>query len=236
MKKSNYLIIGATSDLATNFIENLDENSNLSVVVRNTENLYNYNYKNIYKCDLKVLESIQKIDFKESYDKIIFYAGIDIIKPFKYYNESEILESFSVNIISILYLIRELLKKKLINQRASIVIINSISGTTKGPKGHVLYSTTKSSINGFVKSLANELSPKQIRINSICPGLIKTKSLFNSNSNIQSVNEFINYEKKYPLKFGSPIDLTNYISFILSESASWITGQNLILDGGNNLE
>ena len=95
------------------------------------------------------------------------------------------------------------MKKKLIINNSSIVIVSSISGNIIGSKGHSLYSTTKSAISGLVKSFSIELSKKNIRVNAILPGLIQTENLFNKNEQLQTAKEFGSLSIKISIGFGS---------------------------------
>ena len=236
------LIVGASSDLAINYLKKKSKKSNKFVLlVRDKEKLKLRFSENSFEeiislnlsneCDV---DSFFK-SYKNEFNNIIFYNGIDIIKPVQFYNIDDIKDSFNVNIISTIIIISNLLKSKSINKYSSIVIISSISGNVIGAKGHSLYSSTKSAISGLVRSLATELASKKIRINSIMPGLIETQNLFLKNKNLLSLGEFELYKKKYPLGIGSPDNLSDLIDFLVDNKSKWITGQNIILDGGFTL-
>ena len=98
-----------------------------------------------------------------------------------------------------------------------------------------MYSTTKSAISGLVKSFSIELSKKNIRVNAILPGLIQTENLFNKNEQLQTAKEFEVYQSRYPLGLGKPKNINDLIDFLISDKSSWITGQNIIIDGGHTL-
>lgn len=230
------LIVGATSDLAFEFLTDLIEDyDHIDGIVRDTHRLdknISKRLSSIIEMDLNDVENIEKYLFKRSYSNMVFFQGIDIIKPLSLTNFKDIERSFNVNIISTICLLQTLLKQKKIQKHSSIVVISSISGISKGSLGHVLYSTTKSSIVGFVKSLSLELAKRKIRINCISPGLIKTKTLYDKNSSIMNEKMLKTYETSYPLGFGEKNSLNGIIKFLLSRSSSWITGQNFIVDGG----
>ena len=236
------LIIGASSDLAINYLNKKSKNSNKFVLlVRDKEKLKLKLFKNTFE-DIISLDLSNEHDvvsffknYTNKFNNIIFYNFIDIIKPFQFYNIDDIKDSFNVNIISTIIILSSLLKSKSISKYSSIVIINSISGNVIGAKGHSLYSSTKSAISGLVRSLAVELASKKIRINSIMPGLIETQNLFSKNKNLLSSEEFEFYKKKYPLGIGIPENLSDLIDFLLDDKSKWITGQNIILDGGFTL-
>ena len=232
------LIIAASSDLSISYLESIkNDNLDIDVIVRDSsripENILSM-IDEIHEFDLNDLESLNRFISTSKYSQIIFFQGIDIIKPFQLYNINDISQTFNVNVLSIILLINILISKKYLLKEASIVIISSISGVTKGTPGHVLYSSSKAALIGLVKSLSLELSRRNIRINCISPGLIETESLFAKNNHILSNEEKLAYDRKYPLGIGKLDSLNGAIKFLLGTSSKWITGQNLIVDGGNS--
>jgi len=232
------LIIAASSDLSISYLESIkNDKLDIDVIVRDSsripENILSM-IDEIYEFDLNDLESLNRFISNSKYSQIIFFQGIDIIKPFQLYNINDISQTFNVNVLSIISLLNILIAKKYLLKEASIVIISSISGITKGTPGHVLYSSSKAALIGLVKSLSLELSRRSIRINCISPGLIQTESLFAKNNQILSNEEKLAYDSKYPLGLGKLDSLNGTIKFLLGTSSKWITGQNLIVDGGNS--
>ena len=235
---SRMLIIAASSDLSISYLESIkNDKLDIDVIVRDSskipKNILSM-IDEIYEFDLNDLESLNKFISKSKYSQVIFFQGIDIIKPFQLYNINDISQTFNVNVLSVISLLNILIAKKYLLKEASIVIISSISGITKGTPGHVLYSSSKAALIGLVKSLSLELSRRSIRINCISPGLIQTGSLFAKNNQILSNEEKLAYESKYPLGLGKLDSINGTIKFLLGTSSKWITGQNLIVDGGNS--
>tara|TARA_B100000795_G_scaffold269882_1_gene260898 strand:+ start:14812 stop:15528 length:717 start_codon:yes stop_codon:yes gene_type:complete len=232
------LIIAASSDLSISYLESIkNDKLDIDVIVRDSSRIPEiilFIIDEIYEFDLNDLESLNKFISTSKYSQVIFFQGIDIIKPFQLYNTNDISQTFNVNVLSIISLLNILISKKYLLKEASIVIISSISGVTKGTPGHVLYSSSKAALIGLVKSLSLELSRRNIRINCISPGLIETESLFAKNNQILSNEEMLAYDSKYPLGIGKLDSLNGTIKFLLGTSSKWITGQNLIVDGGNS--
>jgi NAD(P)-dependent dehydrogenase (short-subunit alcohol dehydrogenase family) len=230
------LIIAATSDLAKSYIEFIkNDNSEIDVIVRDSSKLSKKSLSwinKIYEFDLNNLDNLNNFSSTSKYSQIIFFQGIDIIKPFNFYEIKDITQTFNVNVLSTILLLNILISKKYILKGASIVLISSISGITKGSPGHVLYSSSKAALIGLVKSLSLEFSKRKIRINCISPGLIKTASLFEKNSQILSDEAKLVYESLYPLGIGELDSLNGTIDFLLGSSSKWITGQNIVVDGG----
>ena len=160
-------------------------------------------------------------------------AGIPKVCPIKHFNREEVEEIFNVNITSTMLLLSLLVKKKKLKRGASVVFISSISGVYIGTAGDTSYCASKGAVNGFTKSAAIELAGQGIRVNSINPGLVPTSILEVANS--KSGTDYIidTMKDKYPLKrLGLPEDIGNGAVYLLSNASSWITGQNLVIDGG----
>ena len=124
-------------------------------------------------------------------------------------------------------------KKKKLTKKASIVIIGSINGCCIGNAGSSPYSATKGALSGFIKAAALELAARGTRLNSISPGLVPTKMLGMTEemyTQKQLEEQMIPY---YPLKrLGVVDDIANGAVYLLSDASSWMTGQNLVIDGG----
>lgn len=232
------LIVAASSDLSISYLQSIkNDKLDIDIIVRDLsripDNILSM-IDEIYEFDLNDLESLNSFVSNSKYSQIIFFQGIDIIKPFQFYNINDISQTFNVNVLSIISLLNILISKKYLFKEASVVIISSISGITKGTPGHVLYSSSKAALIGLVKSLSLELSRRSIRINCISPGLIQSESLFAKNNQLLSNEEKLAYNSKYPLGIGKLDSLNGTIKFLLGTSSKWITGQNLIVDGGNS--
>jgi 3-oxoacyl-[acyl-carrier protein] reductase len=133
----------------------------------------------------------------------------------------------NVNSISLIRHMRD--ESRLMMRQGSGVIINlaSVVGLD-GNIGQVAYSSSKGAVIAATKSAAKELAPFSIRVNAVAPGLINTKML-------QTVNQdkIAAMVSRIPLKrLGTPKDVASLVSFLVSEKASYITGQIIRVDGG----
>ena len=160
-------------------------------------------------------------------------AGLTIPKPFKFLQEEDIQEVMTVNFNAPLLLTQLLVKKKKLQKAASIVFISSISGIKVSYIGNSIYSASKGAINGFCKGLALELAPQQIRVNTVIPGMVETNIV----SGGEVTQEQMEADKqKYPLKrYGKPEEVAYAVVYLLSDASSWVTGSNLLIDGGYTL-
>lgn len=155
----------------------------------------------------------------------VFAAGIFAVKPIKMIDYSFLKKSFDIAVFSV-YAIVQVLSSKKVNGTAlkSMVLISSVN-TKVGSKGYSVYAGLKSAMIGMVKSFAVELAPR-VRVNAVLPGAIKTRTtafIFDSQDDPNP---------RYLLGNGEPIDVANAIEFLLSDKSKWITGQEIVIDGG----
>lgn len=170
------------------------------------------------------------IDSLDKIDGLVHCAGIVSLAPVKFYNPKLMEDMRALNYDSILNLVNLLFKKKKVNKGSSIVLVASISGLF-GMKGNGIYAGTKGALIAISKVWANEFAGMKIRVNCISPGMVRTEITKRSITDLSK--EVIDEdEKKYPLGYGDPEDVSNPIVFLLSKGSKWITGQNIVLDGG----
>jgi NAD(P)-dependent dehydrogenase (short-subunit alcohol dehydrogenase family) len=135
-----------------------------------------------------------------------------------------------VNFEAPIFLTQQILKQKKIEKEASIVFISSISGVFCSSIGGSAYSASKGAINGVVKNLAIELASQAIRVNSVNPGMIHT-NIFEAG--VISQEQLEEDMQKYPLKrYGKPEEVAYAVIYLLSDASKWVTGSNLLIDGG----
>jgi len=240
IKDKFVLITGATSDIGFTIAKDLAMNSNLILHGRDIEMLKKLaseitNKKRIllWEYDLNNVENLST-DFTlfletnlvavESFIHVAATIKILPIKSFKLEYSNKI---FNVNFFSAVEIIRSLLLKSNRENFNNIILISAYFSKF-GNKGNSMYAATKGALDSLVKSLAVELAPK-VRVNSILPGAIRTKMtkhLFEDETYMSG------FRNKYLLGEGSAKDISNMVLFLLSNNASWITGQNVFVDGG----
>lgn len=167
-------------------------------------------------------------------DYFIHSAGVLNLKPINIVEKKDIYNSFDINIFAAFLIIKLMKNKKLFNKKASAVIISSVMSEL-GDSGMSLYSSSKAACLGLVRSAAVELSKEKKRINCISPGTINNSMFkkFSKKVNSLKVTELKN---KYPLGLGKNSDINLCIEYLISDKNYWITGQNIILDGGFSLK
>lgn len=184
--------------------------------------------------DLKKYDQLSNLVASlDSIDGLVHAAGIVAPLPTKFIRKKHIDNIFEINTYAPILLTAELLTANKLNDSGSIVFISSIS--TQHPYfGGALYVSSKAALESYSRNLALELSYKKIRSNVVSPALVKTK-IFEQTVDANDPIAVAEYEKQYPFGFGEPVDVANAIAFFLSDSSKWITGQNLLLEGGLTL-
>jgi NAD(P)-dependent dehydrogenase (short-subunit alcohol dehydrogenase family) len=182
--------------------------------------------------DLSNEDDIERIvdSIPSRLDGIVQCAGFTISKPFKNLLKDNIRDIMKVNFEAPVFLTQQLLKQKKIEKAGSIVFISSISGVFCSYIAGGAYSASKGAINGIVKNLAIELASQLIRVNSVNPGMIDTNILEAGVITSEQLQEDM---KKYPLKrYGKPEEVAYAVVYLLSDASKWVTGSNLLIDGG----
>jgi NAD(P)-dependent dehydrogenase (short-subunit alcohol dehydrogenase family) len=166
-------------------------------------------------------------------DGCVLCAGIPQVCPVKHFKRQDIEDIFSVNTFAPIMITSSLVKKKKIHKGSSVVLVESISGVFVGTKGDVSYNASKAALNGFLKGAALELAGQGIRINAVNPGLVPTNILNLTNEMFAETHHTDIMVESYPLKrYGTPEDIAYGCVYLLSDASSWVTGTNLVIDGG----
>lgn len=152
------------------------------------------------------------------------------------FNDIEDMEQiFKVNTFSHINLIQQMLVKKKFNKGASIVFTSSMSGVFCGLAGGSLYGATKSALAGYSKALALEVAPRGIRVNTVHPGMVETHLTQGSILSEEVLEE--DARRNYPLgRYGKPEEIASAIVYLLSDATVWMTGTQLLIDGGYSLK
>lgn len=121
--------------------------------------------------------------------------------------------------------------RHMLSQGAGRIIYIGSAGSITGGGGSAAYSAAKAGINGLVRALSKELAPQGITVNAVLPALIETDLLRDKEPDPEKRNKYI---ERIPVgRFGTPEDVAYMVLFLASEYAGFITGQNIIVDGGS---
>ena len=161
-------------------------------------------------------------------EHVVHCAGVAPVGHARLVTAGQVELAMNVNVLSALEIVAQLLKRP-VNGLAlrSAVFVSSIWGQFGAP-GHVIYSATKGALDAAMRSLAVELAPR-VRVNCLSLGAIETPMAARALADPQIVDRI---SVDYPLGLGSPEKVAATIDFLLSEDASWITGQVVTMDGG----
>ena len=141
---------------------------------------------------------------------------------------------FETNYFGNLQVIKGLIDRRVKTPKGASFVILSSNSSVRAQKGLANYSATKGAINTAIKSIALEIAPLSYRINAISPGFVMTE-MIEEWSKIYDEEYIQNIKKEYPLGIGNVEQITPLVCFLLSKDSSWITGQNIVIDGGASL-
>jgi NAD(P)-dependent dehydrogenase (short-subunit alcohol dehydrogenase family) len=191
----------------------------------------------IWQFDLKNIEQLADSvtallsENEACVDCCIHCAGMVTILPMRTINHKTVQDILNVNVLSAIEIISTLLKKKVNDQQLRSIIFISSIWSNFGARGYSLYCTSKGALDSLMRALAVELAP-DIRVNSVLPGAVKTAMAEQGFSDPVIVE---NLKHDYLLGPGEANDIAYAVEFLISEKARWITGQQIIVDGGRTI-
>ena len=240
----NILVTGASSGIGLSVVKKFaEEGANVVLISRNKSELSkitntlesNYPNQRFFPIVADLLNENEINDiFKKlnsmgikTLDSVVNNAGIMIDSMLMQQKTQDIHLMFNTNIISMILICKLSLRLLIKNKGGSIINLSSIVGNN-GAKGQSVYSSTKSAVIGFTKSLSKELGRLNINVNSISPGFIQTNMTEKYDDDFRK-NTLSNISIN---RLGSVDDISDSVLFLSSTKARYITGHNLQIDGG----
>ena len=163
-------------------------------------------------------------------DGAVLCAGNSTTLPLQFGSREKFDEMFDVNFFAPVELLRLMYKKKILQKGSSVVLLASIGGTHSFMPGNGVYGASKAALNSVMKYAAREYASRKIRVNSICPGMVDTPLIHRGTITEEQLAEDA---KRYPLgRYGRPEDVSTGAIYLLSDASSWLTGHDLVIDGG----
>jgi 3-oxoacyl-[acyl-carrier protein] reductase len=179
-------------------------------------------------------EEVKKLfaETKKNFDKLdilVNNAGIYAFAPLEEITPEHFHKHFDLNVLGLLLASQEGVKL-MGSGGGSIINISSVASTSAPPQTAV-YSATKGAVDSITKSLAKELGPRKIRVNSINPGMIDTEGV--RAAGIDEGDFRKQYEAQTPLgRIGAPDDIAPAAVFLSADDSKWITGESFYISGG----
>ena len=225
----NILVVGGTSGIGLSLVKILNTNdATVYVISRSGPDNLVEGVKYLQADITGTLDAIAGF-LPDELHGMVYSVGSINLKPFTRLTEEDFLNDYRINVLGAARIIQQSLKQLKNAGSASVVLISSVAAKTGMPY-HASIAAAKGAVEGLALSLAAELAANQIRVNVVAPSLTNTplaQNLLNTPEKREAS------AKRHPLaKYGQPEDISNAISFLLSDESSWITGQVIGVDGG----
>ena len=225
---SPYLIVGASSGIGKALAHNLAE-ANLRVYGTYNTREATSDHPNISYHHLNVLDEVLALEFlPDTLSGLVYCPGTIDLKPFKRISPADFVADYELQVVGAIKTIQAVLPKLLNSANATITLFSTVA-VELGMPFHSKVAASKGAIEGLTKALAAEFAPT-IRVNCIAPSLTDTPlaaSLLNSEQKREASG------LRHPMKrVGTAVDIANLAEFLLSDKATWITGQIMHVDGG----
>ena len=230
-KDKNLFVTGGTGSIGSS-ICNYFNNNGCKDIYSTTTNLNKVREDQAYIKFKEInLNNIENINLDELFDFdidfLVLNAGLNKDNIFLRMSSEDWNSVINVNLNSSFHLLKYCVKKMVKKKFGRIVFISSVVAYTGNP-GQANYTASKAAISGLVKSLALELSSRNITVNSIAPGFISSN--MTDKLNDDQKNAIL---ERIPMKkLGKSDDIAKAVGFLCSENANYITGQTLHVNGG----
>lgn len=221
MKSKNIVIIGGNSGIGKAALVKLNEMG---------AKVYTYSSSEEGDHKLDVSEDFDEIpNLPEVIDGLLYCPGSINLKPFHRFTTEDFQKDYNINVLGAVRVLQACMKGLKKSDSASVVLFSTVA-VGIGLGFHSSISSAKGAVEGLAKSLAAEWAPNKIRVNVVAPSLTDTPlagQLLGTDDKKEASN------KRHPLgRYGQPEDIASAAVYLLSDHASWMTGQVLHLDGG----
>lgn len=239
----NIVITGASSGIGRQCaIECSKRGARLILVARNEKNLQetlekmNGEGHSLVTLDLSLLDKIEGklTPVMESFGKIhglVHSAGTQVTAPLAQMKLEKQEAMFNLNYHAAMELSKLVTKKRYIPDTGISLVYIAAVFAFRGGSAVAGYSGSKGALLSSARSLAVELARKKVRVNCVSPGLIITDLVQDLIARLDE-EQVSKKQEKHPLGFGKPQDIANACVYLLSDASRWVTGINLVVDGG----
>lgn len=223
--KKNILLIGGSYGIGKEIASQLKDSHKVIIASRSKEHLLDGVTHHTFDA---LNDDITTLDLPDEIHGLVYCPGSINLKPFKMMSPEVFQNDMALNFLSLVNVVHGLLPKLKNADQASLVFFSTVA-VKVGMPFHTSVAAAKGAIEGFAKALAAEYAPN-FRVNVIAPSLTDTplaKKLVSSDAKKETLG------KRHPLqRIGTSKDIAATAVFLLEDSASWITGQVLGVDGG----
>ena len=221
MKNKNVVVIGGNSGIGLSVVESLRAQG---------ANVFTYCRSMSGEQALDVAQDFDNIPgLPETIDGLVYCPGTIMLKPFHRFSIEDFQQDYNINVLGAVRVLQACFKNLKKSGSASVVLYSTVA-VSVGLGFHASISSAKGAVEGLAKSLAAEWAPSKIRVNVVAPSLTDTPlaaQLLGTEDKKEASN------KRHPLgRYGQAEDIAAATIYLLSEGASWMTGQVLHVDGG----
>lgn len=223
----NYFIVGASSGIGSEVARKLAQAGNKVYGTYNKNKIDSTS--DIEYHHLDIMEDELDLSFlPDSLDGVVYCPGSINLKPFHRFKDKDFIDDYQLQVVGAVKVIRNTLSRLKNGSNPGLVLFSTVA-VQKGFNFHSQVAASKGAIEGLTRALSAEFAPS-IRVNAIAPSLTDTplaERLLNSEEKQQKQADL------NPLKkVGKPENIADMACFLLSQEASWITGQIMHVDGG----
>ena len=225
------LVTGASSGVGRELAIYLSKNHRLILNGRNKKPLiWQYDLGNTEELEQELSKWLKENE--ADVKSFVHCAGLMKMVPLRAVNADVLSDTFNVNVFAPALITKILASRKTNARNLSSVVFISSNISNRGAAAFASYGSSKAALDGLMRNLSVELAPN-IRVNSVLPGGMITEMTRDIFADETKKAEF---EKNYPLGIGTPNDIAPAVEFLLSDKAGWITGQQIVVDGGRTID
>ena len=234
----NFVVTGASSGMGRQVVLELAQaGANVLAIARGKEALIDLQQQYPEKIVISSIDVCDEVNMEKSIEKFVtdkgkldggvHAAGISGLTPIKSFDEEYARRIVDVSFWAGAKLIQICSKVKNSNSGASFILFSSVR-SQKTDKGLFAYAGAKAAMQIAVKTFAKEFSKRKLRVNTISPGWVIT----NMTDKLGETNNLDEVNQNHILGIGMPEDISGVVLFMLSDRSKWMTGSNIVVDGG----